>query len=67
MQYSVETSPTYYMPQHSALNVPLNVMVRPSHIHALDRVVAGTPGVGNRSQAVRMLIEQADKALAAKA
>ena len=55
------------MPQHSALNVPLNVMVRPSHIHALDRVVAGTPGVGNRSQAVRMLIEQADKALAAKA
>jgi len=55
------------MPQPFALSVPLNVMVRPSHIQALDRVVAGTPGVGNRSQAVRMLIEQAERALAAKA
>jgi hypothetical protein len=48
-------------------SVPLHVMVKPGHMQALDRITDLTPGVENRSQCVRMLIEQADKALAAKA
>lgn len=51
----------------AARSTPLNVMVKPWHVEALDRIAAATPGVENRSQCVRMLIEQADKALAAKA
>jgi hypothetical protein len=50
-----------------ARSVPLHVMVKPTHMQALDRITATTPGIESRSQAVRMLIEQADKALAAKA
>jgi len=50
-----------------ARSVPLHVMIKPSHMAALDRITSFTPGVENRSQCVRMLIEQADKALAAKA
>lgn len=46
---------------------PLNVMVKPWHIEALDRIAAATAGVDTRSAVVRMLIEQADKAIAAKA
>ena len=42
-------------------------MVKPSHMEALDRIVANTPGIESRSQCVRMLIEQADRALAPKA
>lgn len=48
-------------------SLPLNVMVKPSHMAALDRITQATPGVENRSQCIRMLIEQAEKALAAKA
>lgn len=48
-------------------SVPLNVMVKPSHMAALDRITQATPGVENRSQCIRMLIEQAGKALVAKA
>lgn len=46
---------------------PLNVIVRPWHVDALDRLIAVTPGVDSRSAAVRMLIEQAAAAIAAKA
>ena len=53
--------------QAETRSVPLNVMIKPSHMAALDRITDLTPGVENRSQCVRMLIEQADKALAAKA
>jgi hypothetical protein len=56
----------YPMPTQ-ARSVPLHVMVKPTHMQALDRIAATTPGIESRSQAVRMLIEQADKALAAKA
>jgi len=49
------------------MTVPLSVMVKPAHMQALDRIAATTPGIESRSQTVRMLIEQADKALAAKA
>lgn len=45
-------------------SVPLNVMIKPSHMAALDRITQATPGVENRSQCVRMLIEQADQAIA---
>jgi hypothetical protein len=50
-----------------ARSVPLHVMVKPSHMAALDRIAATTPGIESRSQAVRMLIEQADAQLKAKA
>ncbi len=56
----------YPMPTQ-ARSVPLHVMVKPAHMAALDRITATTPGIESRSQAVRMLIEQADKAPAAKA
>jgi hypothetical protein len=59
--------PTTYHMQAETRSVPLNVMIKPSHMAALDRITSSTPGVENRSQCVRMLIEQADKALAAKA
>ena len=49
------------------LCLPLHVMVKPAHREALDRIAKATPGIETRSQAVRMLIEEADKALAAKA
>lgn len=55
------------MPQPAAMTVPLSVMVKPAHMAALDRIAAITPGIESRSQAVRMLIEQAERALAAKA
>jgi hypothetical protein len=55
------------MPQPAAMTEPLSVMVKPSHIQALDRIALATPGIESRSQAVRMLIEQAEQALAAKA
>lgn len=45
-------------------SVPLNVMIKPSHMAALDRITQASPGVENRSQCVRMLIEQADQAIA---
>lgn len=47
-------------------SVPLNVMVKPSHMTALDRITNSTPGVENRSQCVRMLIEQAANAITSK-
>jgi hypothetical protein len=50
-----------------ARSVPLHVMVKPAHMQALDRIAATTPGIESRSQAVRMLIEQADAQLKAKA
>lgn len=50
-----------------ARSVPLHVMVKPAHMAALDRIAAITPGIESRSQAVRMLIEQADAQLQAKA
>jgi len=53
--------------QAETRSTPLNVMVKASHMQALDRIVAVTPGVDTRSAAVRMLIEQAAAALAAKA
>jgi hypothetical protein len=56
----------YRMPTQ-ARSVPLHVMVKPSHMATLDWIAATTPGIESRSQAVRMLIEQADKALAAQA
>jgi hypothetical protein len=34
-------------------------MVKPTHMQALDRIAAITPGIESRSQCVRMLIEQA--------
>jgi hypothetical protein len=43
-------------------STPLHVMVKPSHIEALDRILAASPGIESRSQVVRMLIEQADPA-----
>lgn len=52
--------------QTETRSVPLNVMVKPSHMEALDRITNSAPGVENRSQCVRMLIEQADKAIAGK-
>lgn len=48
-------------------NVPLHVMVRPAHMQALDRIAAITPGIESRSQCVRMLIEQAEQAIAGRA
>jgi hypothetical protein len=53
--------------QTETRSVPLNVMIKPSHMAALDRITQTTPGVENRSQCVRMLIEQADKAISAQA
>jgi hypothetical protein len=50
----------------TARSTPLNVMVKPFHVVALDRIVAATPGVDTRSAAIRMLIEQAAAAIAAK-
>jgi len=47
-------------------SVPLHVMVKPSHMVALDRIASATPGMESRSQVVRMLIEQADKAIAGR-
>jgi len=61
-----EAAQSYYM-QPTARSTPLNVMVKASHMQALDRIVAATPGVDTRSAAVRMLIEQAAATLAAKA
>jgi hypothetical protein len=52
--------------QAETRSVPLNVMIKPSHMVALDRITQTTPGVENRSQCVRMLIEQADKAISAQ-
>ena len=48
-------------------SVPLNVMIKPSHAADLDRITVLTPGVENRSQCVRMLIEQAANAIAGRA
>ena len=53
--------------QATARSTPLNVMVKPFHVVALDRIVAATPGVDTRSAAIRTLIEQAAAAIAAKA
>jgi hypothetical protein len=53
--------------QAETRSVPLNVMVKPSHMVALDRITQATPGVENRSQCIRMLIEQAEQALSSKA
>ena len=61
------THPTYHMPQPAAMTEPLSVMVKPYHMEALDRIAAASPGVETRSAAIRMLIEQADRALAAEA
>jgi hypothetical protein len=55
----------YRMPTQTR-SVPLHVMVKPAHMAALDRIAAITPGIESRSQAVRMLIEQADAQLQAK-
>jgi len=51
----------------TARSIPLNVMVKPWHVDALDRIAAATAGVDTRSAVVRMLIEQADAQLQAKA
>ena len=51
----------------TARSIPLNVMVKPGHVEALDRIAAATAGVDTRSAVVRMLIEQADAQLKAKA
>ena len=51
----------------TARSTPLNVMVKPWHVEALDRIAAATAGVDTRSAVVRMLIEQADAQLKAKA
>jgi hypothetical protein len=51
----------------AARSAPLNVMVKPWHVEALDRIAAATAGVDTRSAVVRMLIEQADAQLKAKA
>jgi hypothetical protein len=56
----------YRMPTQTR-SVPLHVMVKPGHMAALDRIAATTPGIESRSQCVRMLIEQADAQLKAKA
>jgi hypothetical protein len=61
-----ELGQPYPMPTQTR-SVPLHVMVKPSHMQALDRIAAATPGIESRSQAVRMLIEQAERALTAKA
>ena len=53
--------------QAAARSIPLNVMVKPWHVQALDRIAAATAGVDTRSAVVRMLIEQADAQLKAKA
>jgi hypothetical protein len=42
-------------------------MVKPTHMQALDRIALTTPGIESRSQAVRMLIEQAEQAISGKA
>ena len=56
----------YRMPTQPR-NVPLHVMVRPAHMQVLDRIAAITPGIESRSQCVRMLIEQAEQAIAGRA
>jgi hypothetical protein len=48
-------------------SVPLHVMVKPTHMQALDRIALVTPGIESRSQCVRMLIEQAERAIAGRA
>lgn len=55
----------YRMPTQPR-SVPLHVMVKPTHMQALDRIALVTPGIESRSQCVRMLIEQAEQAIAGR-